>query len=100
MVEMIKTATLRNVPFWVCLCMSIALIVAGFCVPPTGVIDGSVLKGVGELFGFATLFTVWLAIKKGTNARVRHGKTSLSVGGHEAERQSDLQTDENDETDV
>ena len=80
--------------------MSIALIVAGFCVPPTGVIDGSVLKGVGELFGFATLFTVWLAIKKGTNARVRHGKTSLSVGGHEAERQSDLQTDENDETDV
>ena len=97
MAEIIKSATLRNTPFWVCLCISIALIVAGFCVPPTGVIDGSVLKGVGELFGFAALYTVWLAIKKGTNAKVRHGKTSLTVGGKDKE-QLNPQDDEPEET--
>lgn len=96
MSEVIKSATLRNIPFWVCLGISIALIVAGFCVPPTGVIDGSVLKGVGELFAFATLFTFWLAILKGANAKVRHGKTSLSVGKHD-DLQPDSQHNENDE---
>jgi hypothetical protein len=99
MTELIKRATLRNVPFWVCLCISIALIVAGFCVPPTGVIDGSVLTGVGELFGFAALWTVWLAIKNGTNAKVRHGKTSLIVGTSEKDGKPNPQYNENDEVD-
>ena len=35
------------------LIFGIALIVAGFCVPPVGVIDGSVLTGLGEIFAFA-----------------------------------------------
>lgn len=76
----IEEATLRNIPFWVCLCISITLMVAGFIVPPTGEIDGSVLKGIGELFGFAALYTVWLAIKRGVDAKVQHGNTSLTIG--------------------
>lgn len=96
MVETIRTATRHNTPFWVCLSVSIALIVAGFCVPPTGQIDGTVLTAVGELFGFAALYTLWIAILKGTNAKVRHGKTSLSVGGTD---KPDLQHYERDETD-
>lgn len=87
MVERIKAATQHNVPFWVCLTVSIALIVAGFCVPPTGEINGSVLTCVGELFGFAALYTLWLAIRNGGNARVRHGNTSLSVGGTDDDNQ-------------
>ena len=35
------------------LVFGIALIIAGFCVPPVGVIDGSVLTGLGEIFAFA-----------------------------------------------
>lgn len=35
------------------LVFGICLIIAGFCVPPVGVIDGSVLTGLGEIFAFA-----------------------------------------------
>ena len=35
------------------LIFGIILIIAGFCVPPVGVIDGSVLTGLGEIFAFA-----------------------------------------------
>ena len=76
----ITRATLKNVPFWVCLSISIALIIAGFCVPPHGEIDGSVLTAVGELFGFAALWTVWHAIHKGIDAKVQHGNTSVTIG--------------------
>lgn len=65
--------------FWICLIFSIALIVGSFFVPPMGVIDGTVLAGVGELFGFATLETVIQAIKKGSDVTVSHGSTSVTV---------------------
>ena len=50
-----KEATKKSLAFWLTLVTSMGLIVAGFCVPPTGIIDGSVLKAVGLLLGFATL---------------------------------------------
>lgn len=80
MAEIVKSATMRNPAFWVCLSISIALVVAGFLVPPTGEIDGSVLTAVGELFGFATLEVVYIAIKKGIDANIRHGKTEVTIG--------------------
>ncbi|MCQ2608765.1 MAG: hypothetical protein MJ197_08780 [Bacteroidales bacterium] len=36
------------------LLFGVLLMIAGFCVPPKGVIDGSVLTGLGELFTFAS----------------------------------------------
>ena len=80
MSEVYKSATIKNPAFWVCLSLSIALIVAGFCVPPHGEIDGSVLTACGILFAFATLETVHVAIKKGVDAKVKHGNTELTVG--------------------
>lgn len=80
MTEVVKSATMRNPAFWVCLSISIALVVAGFLVPPTGQIDGSVLTAVGELFGFATLEVVLIAIRKGVDATLRHGKTEVAIG--------------------
>ena len=80
MTEIVKNATMRNPAFWVCLAVSIALIVGGFFVPPLSKIDGSILTAVGELFGFATLEVVYHAIKNGVDARVRHGQTEITVG--------------------
>lgn len=65
--------------FWVCLVTSIGLTIGSFFVPPMGIIDGSVLAAVGELFGFATLATVIDAIKKGSDVTVQHNNTSLTV---------------------
>ena len=80
MSEVYKSATVRNPAFWVCLSLSIALIVAGFCVPPHGEIDGSILTAGSILFAFATLEAVHVALKKGVDAKVKHGKTELEVG--------------------
>lgn len=46
---------MSKIIFWVTFGVSAALIVVGFIIPPTGIIDGSVLTAVGELFAFATL---------------------------------------------
>lgn len=80
MSETYKRATIKNPAFWVCLTITIGLFVAGFCVPPHGEIDGSLLTAGGILFAFATLETVHVALKKGVDAKVKHGNTELTIG--------------------
>lgn len=78
--EIVKTATVRNIPFWICLIVSIGLMVTGFFMPPKAVIDGSVLTGAGELLGYAGIYCVFHAIDKGVDAKVKHGNTEVSIG--------------------
>lgn len=66
--------------FWVLSLAAIALLVASFIVPPTGVIDPSVLAASGEIFAFAALGTLIKAIDKGVDAKVTRGDTTLTVG--------------------
>lgn len=58
---------------------AVLLFIAGFLVPPLGVIDGSVLKAAGELLGFNSLFLAWAAIEKGYGAEIHHGDTSAKI---------------------
>lgn len=58
---------------------AIGLFVAGFFVPPMGAIDGSVLKAGGLLLGFASVAQVPELSKHGTDLKIQHGQTSLSV---------------------
>lgn len=76
---------LKAVDWYVHLTMvvSVMLIIASFIVPPTGVIDGSVLGGVGELGAMAAVFT-FLAklpeyIKSGATAKITKGGTTLEI---------------------
>ena len=80
MSEVYKSATIKNPAFWVCLTITVGLFVAGFCVPPHGEIDGSILTAGGILFAFATLETVHVALRKGVDAKVKHGQTELTIG--------------------
>lgn len=66
--------------FWTCLATSVILIVVGFCLPPQGVVDGSVLASVGELFAFAALATGYQALKDGRDITVKHGETEFTIG--------------------
>lgn len=61
------------------------LIVAGFIVPPLGVIDGSVLQAVGELLAFVAIFFAWHSVDNGKRAVVRHGNTTTTIGGDDDE---------------
>lgn len=60
--------------------IAVGLIITSFFVPPTGVIDGSVLAATGEIFAFAALGTVIKAIDKGVDAQVQHNNTTITVG--------------------
>lgn len=94
MSEAYKSATIKNPAFWVCLTITVGLFVAGFCVPPHGEIDGSILTAGGILFAFATLETVHVALKKGVDAKVKHGKTELTIGDLNKETEQKPQDDE------
>lgn len=75
-----------KIVFFACLFSSLVLLVVGFIVPPTGIIDGSVLTAVGELFGFATLATLPKVIH-GRSVELTHGKTTLSLGDDDEEKE-------------
>lgn len=76
--------SLRNrIEFWFCLLTSIGLLIGGFFVPPTGVIDGSVLQGVGLLLGFGTIAQLPVVLSAAKSAKITHGNTSVEVNKDE-----------------
>ena len=85
--KVLREAIVGNTPFWVLTIFAIILLAVAFALPPTAIIDKSVLTAVGELMGFGALWAVVKAIDKGTPATLKHGKTSLTV--NEEEKQED-----------
>ena len=71
---------MNNLAFWVCTLVAIILLAVSFFIPPVGYITPEALKGVAELFAFASLGAVYKAIDKGTTATVQHGGTSVTIG--------------------
>lgn len=80
MKDIIKNAVNHNYVFWICLFISIFLIVGGAITPPPFIMDSSIFEGVGWLFAFATLGVFSRAIDKGIDARVKKGDTTLEIG--------------------
>ncbi len=70
--------------FLLCLIVSVGMMVGGFFVPPLGIIDGSIITGVGELLAFAALAMVPSVISsaKSTKVTTRSG-TTIEVKGKE-----------------
>ena len=75
-----KTYIAHNLWFYIFSGVAMGLIIASFIVPPTGVVDPSVLAATGEIFAFAALGAVIKAIDKGVDAKVQRGNTTLVVG--------------------
>lgn len=69
----------KKLPFWVCLSSSIILLVVSFIMPPTGEIDPSVLKAVGEIFAFATLYVVLEGLHRGSDVSISKGDVNLKI---------------------
>jgi len=63
---------------------SIALILTSFFIPPTGIIDSSVFMAVGEIFAFAALWEIHIAIKKGMDAKISHNNTTIEINNDES----------------
>lgn len=68
--------------FYLNLIISIALIVGGFLLPPTGIIDGSVLTAVGLLLMFAVVAQIpdiIKAVREGKSVKISKGDFSAEV---------------------
>lgn len=84
-VRTVKTNYILGIPktdkvvFFICLTVTLGLIVGGFFVPPTGIIDGSVLTASGIIFAFAALAIAAQAIQDGKKAIINHGTTHIEI---------------------
>lgn len=83
--EFYKNYLANNGFFWLFSIIGVILMIVGFILPPTGVIDNSVLIGVGELDGMIALGAVIKAIDKGESATFTHNNTSITISKEEDE---------------
>lgn len=75
-----RVSTSTTIALWVCMITTIALFVTSALMPPKGVIDPSMFKAAGYLFGFATLMVIREAIREGLGVKLTHGDTVVQVG--------------------
>lgn len=71
--------------FWITLILSIGLIIGGFCTPPTGQVDGSVLESVGLIFLWPALAFGAKALEENNKIKISHGHTEIVIGQDELE---------------
>lgn len=74
-----RVSTSTTIALWVCLTVTIGLFIASACIPPYCVVDPSMFKAAGYLFGFATLFVVREAIREGLGVKLTHGETTVEI---------------------
>ena len=68
-----------NIPFFVLGGISLILLIISWIAPPPMQVHESVLQAVAEIFGFASLWTIVLAIEKGVGASFRKGDVELEI---------------------
>lgn len=68
-----------NIPFYILTGIAIVLLIVSFILPPQGTIDPSVLQGAGEIFAFASLWTILVAIESGGTAKLTKGDVNLEI---------------------
>lgn len=83
--EFYKNYLQSNAFFWLFSIIGVILMIVGFILPPTGVIDNSILIGVGELDGMIALGAVIKAIDKGESATFTHNNTSITISKEEGD---------------
>lgn len=85
MAEVVKDA-FAGMPWYlyVIIILAVGLLVAGFLVPPLGIIDPSVLTGAGLIMGGTWLLYVTanlpVIIQTGAKIRASYGKAKIEIG--------------------
>lgn len=72
-----------NIWFYILSGIAILLLIGSFFTPPMGIIDGSVIAAIGEIFAFASLGALLKAIDKGIDAKLTKGNTTLELNNDE-----------------
>lgn len=85
----IKNATVGDIINFCCFLISIILAVVGFILPPTGVIDSSVLLVIGELGFFSTVTKIpdfIKALKGGASLEITKGDSHIKLEGEDGDK--------------
>lgn len=72
--------------FYVCLAAAIIVGVVSFVLPPTGIIDPSVLKFIALLLGFAALGVAGQNLANGKDVIFSHGETEVTIGDNDDDK--------------
>ena len=76
--------------FYICLFVSIFLLVFSFFTPPKFIIDQSVIIACSELWAFAALGVAVHALHKGSDIHVKRGETEMTVNVPDEEDKESL----------
>ena len=68
-----------NIPFFILGGIALILLIISWIAPPPMQVHESVLQAVAEIFGFASLWAIAIAIEKGTGASLRKGDVELEI---------------------
>ena len=97
--KILKHSVVENVPFWILAGVALVIGIIAFFLPPMADIKPSVLRFISWIFAFTALWTVFAAMMRGIDARIQHGKTSLTIGDIERpQRPSQYDEEEDEET--
>lgn len=70
---------INRTSFWICLSVSVVLLLVSWIMPPQWIIDSSVIQAVAELLGFSCIGIAIHSIEKGMDVTLRHGNTELTI---------------------
>lgn len=79
-----------RVSFYICLFVSIFLLVFSFFTPPKFIIDQSVIIACSELWAFAALGVAVHAVHKGSDIHLKRGETEVSLNVPDEEDKESL----------
>ena len=78
-----------NTPFFILGAISLILLIISWIAPPPMQIHETVLQAVAEIIGLAALWTVVLAIEKGTGASFKKGDIELEIQESHEEKEAE-----------
>lgn len=84
------TAYIRyNIPFFILGGVALLLLIISWIAPPPMQVHESVLQAVAEIFGFASLWTIVIAVEKGTGASFKKGDIELEIQESHEEKEAE-----------
>lgn len=98
--KIIRHSIIENIPFWILAGVSIAMGITAFFLPPKAEVHPSVLRLISWFFAFAALWTVFVAMVRGLDTRITHGKTSVAVGNFDDKNRQRSADDDIEEDEV
>ena len=79
----------KNVVFYITLGVTIILLIAGFILPPMGIIDSSVIQAAGILCRFSVVGQLPSIIESAKSVKLQAGHSSIEVVGHDKDKKEE-----------